>query len=340
MAHIEEDQPARQLGVRRLKRFVTIAWALLALASLLPASAQAQAGDYPNRFIKMIVLFGPGGASDVAARFCGSKIEPALGQQMVVENRTGAGGTVGAMAVKNAPADGYTILVATNTPMSINPITEKDLPYDPTRDFKPISGMIKVQNVLLVAADSPIKSLSDMVSMAKVRSKPMTVGTFSVGHQMTTEWLAGVAGFKFTNVPYKSGGDILNNLIGGEIDVGSVDLPSAAALIKAGKVRALATTGEKRHPLYADVPTVSETYPEYVTYSWSSLYVRRETPEIATRKLIDAVQAALSTPEAAEFATRASGELMPLDPVQMEAMQIAELKRFSAIARAAGIQPK
>ena len=323
-----------------MKRFVTIAWALLALASLLPAGAQAQSGDYPNRFIKMIVLFGPGGASDVAARFFGSKIEPALGQQMVVENRTGAGGTVGVMAVKNAPADGYTILVATNTPMSINPITEKDLPYDPTRDFKPISGMIKVQNVLLVAADSPIKSLSDMVSMAKVRSKPMTVGTFSVGHQMTTEWLAGVAGFKFTNVPYKSGGDILNNLIGGEIDVGSVDLPSAAALIKAGKVRALATTGEKRHPLYADVPTVSETYPEYVTYSWSSLYVRRETPEIATRKLIDAVQAALSTPEAAEFATRASGELMPLDPVQMEAMQIAELKRFSAIARAAGIQPK
>ena len=323
-----------------MKRLAAIAWIILAVAAPLPACVQAQTGAYPNHFIKMIVLFGPGGASDVAARYFGARIEPALGQQVVVENRTGAGGTVGVMAVKNAPADGYTILVATNTPMSINPITEKDLPYDPTRDFKPVSGMIKVQNVLLVSADSQIRTLSDLVRMAQSRAKTVTVGTFSVGHQMTTEWLASVAGFKFTNVPYKSGGDILNNLIGGEIDVGSVDLPSAAALIKAGKVRALATTGEKRHPLYADVPTVSETYPEYVTYSWSSLYVRRETPEAATRKLVDAVKAVLGTPEAAEFAMRASGELMPLDPAQMEAMQVAELKRFSAIARAAGIQPK
>lgn len=312
--------------------------AVVAAAS--PACAQTAASDYPNRFIRMVVLFGPGGASDVAARFFGAKIEPAMGQQLVVENRTGAGGTVGVMAVKNAPADGYTILVATNTPMSINPITEKDLPYSPTRDFKPISGMIKVQNVLLVAADSPVKSLADMVRLAKSRDKSLTVGTFSIGHQMTTEWLASVAGFKFTNVPYKSGGDILNNVIGREIDVGSVDLPSAAALIRAGKVRAIATTGDRRHPLYPDVPTVSETYPAYVTYSWSSLYVRRETPEDATRKLIDAMQAALKTPEAAEFATRASGELMPLDPAQMEAMQIAELRRFTEIARAAGIQPK
>lgn len=340
MAYVEEDRPARQLGVRRLKRFAAIARMVIAVAVLLPAVAQAQAGDYPNRFIKMIVLFGPGGTSDVAARYFGSKIEPALGQQVVVENRTGAGGAVGVMAVKNAPADGYTILVATNTPMSINPITEKDLPYDPTRDFKPISGMIKVQNVLVVAADSPIRTLSDMVSVAKARAKPITVGTLSIGHQMTTEWLAAVAGFKFTNVPYKSAGDILNNVIGGELDVGSADLPSASALIKAGKVRALATTGEKRHAQHAEVPTVSETYPEYVTYSWSSLYVRRETPEAATRKLIDAVQAALKAPEAAEFASRVSGELMPLDPAQMEAMQITELKRFSAIARAAGIQPK
>lgn len=323
-----------------MKRLITCACALLASAFLAPAGVQAQGADYPNRFIKMVVLFGPGGASDVAARFFGAKIEPALGQQMVVENRTGAGGAVGVMAVKNAPADGYTILVATNTPMSINPITEKDLPYDPVRDFKAISGMIKVQNVLLVAADSPLKNVTDLVNLAKTRSKPVTVGTFSIGHQMTTEWLANVAGFKFTNVPYKSGGDILNNLVGGEIDVGSVDLPSASALIRAGKVRALATTGEKRHPMYPDIPTVSETYPDYVTYSWSSLYVRRDTPEAATRKLVDAVQAVLRTPEAAEFAMRASGELMPLDPAQMEAMQIAELKRFTEIARAAGIQPK
>lgn len=323
-----------------MKRLAAMCVAAFAVAAASPARAQTPANDYPNRFIRMVVLFGPGGASDVAARFFGAKIEPALGQQLVVENRTGAGGTVGVMAVKNAPADGYTILVATNTPMSINPITEKDLPYSPTRDFKPISGMIKVQNVLLVAADSPVKSLADMVRVAKSRDKSLTVGTFSIGHQMTTEWLASVAGFKFTNVPYKSGGDILNNVIGGEIDVGSVDLPSASALIRAGKVRALATTGDRRHPLYPDVPTVSESYPDYVTYSWSSLYVRRETPEDATRKLIDAVQAALKTPEAAEFATRASGELMPLDPAQMEAMQIAELRRFTEIARAAGIQPK
>ena len=106
MAHIEEDQPARQLGVRQLKRLAAIAWMVLATAALLPAGAQAQAGDYPNRFIKMVVLFGPGGTSDVAARYFGSKIEPALGQQVVVENRVGAGGAVGVMAVKNAPADG------------------------------------------------------------------------------------------------------------------------------------------------------------------------------------------------------------------------------------------
>ena len=311
---------------------------LLVCCSLASTVVCAQShDDYPAKTIKMVVLFGPGGTSDLAARFFAQKLEPLLGQQVIVENRAGAGGTIGTMLVKNAPADGYTILVATNTPMSVNPITVKDLPYDPTNDFKAIAGLVRVQNVLLVSNESKLKTLADLVSAAKSSSPSLTVGTFSIGHQITTAWFSELAKIKFVNVPYKSGGDILTNLIGDQIDVGSMDVSAATGMLKSGKVRALATTGDTRHALFSDVPTVAESYPEYSTYSWSSLYVRSATPKNVTDRLSQAMAQALALPEARHFAMQAGGELMPLNSEQMTAMQQSELARFAAIAKTAGL---
>lgn len=310
----------------------------LFLALMLTSSfALGQSKDFPNRPIKVIVLFGPGGTSDLSARYFGKALTEVLGQPVIVENRPGASGSVGVVAVKNAPADGYTVLVATNTPLSVNPIIEKKLAYDPIKDFKPISGLIRVQNVLVVTANSKLNSLADLVAAAKEQPNKLNVGTFSVGHQLTTTWFASLAGVKFTNIPYKDAGDIISNLMGGQLDFASVDMPAATSLLKSGKIRALAVSGEKRHAAFPDVPTIKEVYPDYASYSWISLYVRAETPDDVTAKLTAATQQILASPAASDFAAKVGGELMPLPPAAMQKLQRDELERFRRVAEAAGI---
>jgi tripartite-type tricarboxylate transporter receptor subunit TctC len=312
----------------------------LSLIAIAP-SAMGQAKDFPNKAVKVIVPFTAGSGSDTSARFFGEKLAAILGQPFVVENKPGASGVIAVMAVKAAPADGYMILLASNSLMSVNPLTIKNLPYDPINDLKPISGLARSMSAVIVAADSKLTTLSDLVVAAKENKTLLNAGTYSAGYNLALEWLANLAGVKFSNIPYKGGAPIFADLMGKQLDFAIVDLGGVAPLLKSGRLRALAVSGEKRHVDFPNVPTVRESdFPEYVNYVWASFYVRSETPDEVTAKLVDALQKVLATNEARDFMIKTSGELMSYAPVAMRKFQRDELDRFRRIAEVAGIKPE
>ncbi|AZG07996.1 tripartite tricarboxylate transporter substrate binding protein [Pigmentiphaga sp. H8] len=300
-----------------------------------------ESSEFPARPVKVIVPFTPGGTSDLAARFFSQQLERRFKLPFVVENRPGGNGAVAVAALRTAPADGYSILLGSNSLMAVNPIMVKDLPYDPVRDLKPLSGLTRGMLVIAVKPDSPIRTLGDLVDNAKRRSGAMTVGTIAPGYQLAMEWLARQADFRFINTPYKGGAAAFSDLMGGHIDAACVDMSGVEPLLKSGKLRAVAVTGDHRHPDLPDVPTVKESgYPDYVTYLWVSFFMHADTSPERLDKLAGALRAALESPEAKTFAASTGGELMPFGPEAMRSFQISEIQRFQRIADAAGIKPQ
>ena len=309
---------------------------------LMAPLASGQADDFPNKAVKVIVPFTAGSGSDTFARFFGEKLAAILGQPFVVENRPGASRVISVMAVKAAPADGYTILLASNSPLSVNPVVIKNLPYDPVKDLKPLSGLVRTMNVIVVVADSKFTTLADLVAAAKKDKAPLNAGTYSAGYYLALARFANAAGVKFTNVPYTGGAQVFTDVMGKQLDFGVVDLGGVAPLLKSRKLRALAVSGENRSPDFPDVPTIRESgYPDYVNYSWISFCVRSETPVDVSAKLTDALQKVLATNEARDFVKKiGGGELMLYAPAAMQKYQRDELDRFCRIAEVAGIKPE
>jgi tripartite-type tricarboxylate transporter receptor subunit TctC len=313
-------------------------FALAGLMAIVPFS-HAQDNNFPSRPVKIIVPFTAGSGSDTSARFFAEQLSKTFNQSFLVENRPGASGIIAVTAVTSAPADGHTILLASNSPIAVNPVTIKDLPYDPLKDLKPISGVTRGMNALVVSPNSNIKTLADLIALAK--EKPVTVGTYSEGYKLALEWLSSQTGVKFKNISYKGGAPVFNDVIGGHLDVGVVDMGGAAPMVKGGKLRAIAVSGETRHKEAPDVPTIKESgYPEYVNYSWSSFYVRAQTPDDITKKLADAMQTALHSDAAKAFVKKTGGELMPHTAEGMRDYQNTEIARFRKIAESAGIKPQ
>jgi tripartite-type tricarboxylate transporter receptor subunit TctC len=320
-----------------MKRMLLV---FLALMAVVP-SAMGQAKDFPNKTVKVIVPYTAGSGSDTSARFFGEKLAVMLGQPFVVENKPGASGVLSVMAVKAAPADGYTILLVGTSQLAVNPFTIKDLPYDPNKDLKPLAGLTRGMNVLIVAPNSKLQTLADLVAAAKHDKALLNVGTYAAGYQLALEWFASLAGVKFSNIPYKGGAPIFTDIMGGQLDFAVADLGGVASLLKSGKIRALAVSGEKRHPDFPAVPTIKESgYPEYVNYSCTSLYIRSETPEDITAKLADALQKALASNDAKEYVRKTGAEMMPHAPAAMQRYQRDEYERFRRIAEMAGIKPE
>lgn len=313
--------------------------ALLGLMAIAPL-ALGQANDFPNKPVKVIVPYTAGSGSDTSARFFGEKLAAILGQPFVVENRPGASGVISAMAVKTAPADGYTILLASNSPLSVNSVTIKDLPYDPIKDLKPLSGLTRGMNAYVVAPNSKLITLADLVAAAKKERQLLNAGSYSDGYQLALEWLANVMGVKFNYIPYKGGAQVFTDVMGNQLDFGLVDMGGVVPLLKSGRLRALAVSGEERHPDFPNVPTIRESgYPDYVNYAWTSFCVRSETPDDVTAKLADALQKVLATKEARDFVKKMGAELMPYAPDVMRKFQRDEIDRFRHIAEVAGFKP-
>ena len=313
---------------------------LLALAgTALSSKGHAQPNPFPSRTLRIVVPFAPGSGSDNSARYFGDKLAAQLGQGVIVENKSGANGLIALQFVKNAPADGYVLLLASNSPMAVNPLIIKDIGYDSVKDFKPISGLTRGMNVIVVSNESRLSTIEMLLAAA--RSKSLNVGTYSAGYQLAAAWLANMAGCEFVNVPYKGQAPIMTDVIGNQLDFALVDLGGAMPLIKSGKLKALAVSGETRNSDLPEVPTIREKgFNDYVQYSWVSFYVRSQTPDDITKRLAEALQKTLATEDARTFVRKTGGELMPYPPEQMQRFHLEEIARFRKIAAIANIKPE
>ncbi len=299
-------------------------------------ATQAQTGDFPNKPIRIIVPFASGSGSDTNARFYAEKMTLILGQPVIVENKPGADATIGMMAAKAAPADGYTIVQGGSSPSVVNAVVFPKLGYDPMKDFTPVLGYGRNMNVILVANASKIHSFAAFLEQARAAPSPLTIGTFSTTLNLTAAWLGYLANVKLTNVPYKGQSQVMTDVMGNHLDLALVDLGGASTLLREGKVRALAVTGEKRSPDFPDVPTVKESgYPEYVQYSWNGMFVRSETPENIRNILASAVEKVMTSPDTINKLHAPRGtEAIPLPSAQLQTLQGEEIERFRTIAKA------
>lgn len=281
----------RQLGGAAL--------AAAALAGLLTCpGAVAQEAAFPDRPLKIILMFPAGNGLDTSTRNFADALSKELGQPVVVDNRPGANGIIAFTAVKQAPADGYTLLVGSSSGVTIPVAYGKSLPYDPFRDFKAVGGMLRAPAIFTVPSDSKITTIKTMIDVGKAKSTPLTMATYSDGYYLTSQRLANMAGIKLQNVPYKGYNAVLPDLAAGRIDLAYGDATATQELIKAGKIRALAVTGTTRHPNYPDVPTVAESgLPEFSYYSWDVFLLRSDTPAPIFDKLRTAVRRVLNGQE-------------------------------------------
>ena len=315
---------------------------LLVLVAITLAALGAHAQDtFPSRPLKIVVPTSPGSGSDTTARFFGEQLAAALGQSVVIDNKPGANGVIAAMAVKQAPADGYTIFLGTNTHMAVNPIMVRDLPYDSVKDFKFVSGLARGMMMFVAPPNSKFKNLGDLVASAKQAPDKVSVGSYTAGFQLAAAWFASLSGTQQLYVPYKGAPEVYSALLGDQLDWAVTDLIAALPQVKAGKLKAIAVSGEKRYADSPEVPTLKESgYPDYVNYTWTSLVVRSETPAAVTTKLVDAVSKIMATQGAKDFTTRIGSEQLLLGPAEMRKFQLSETERFRRIADGAGIKPQ
>ena len=259
--------------------------AISALAALLPLAAAAQ--GYPERTVKIVVPFVAGGATDVVARLLAQKLTDAWGQSVVVENRSGAGGNIGADAVAKSPPDGYTLLMTSGSIVTANPYIYKSMPFDPAKDLVPITNVATGPQVIVVATTVPAKDLRELIALAKASPGKVNYGSAGVGTQthLAFENFLYSAGVDMTHVPYKGEAAVINDLMGSNIQAATPNLGAAMSFIKEGKVRALAVTSKERIAQLPDVPSASETLPGFENAGWFGLMAPAGTPRDVIEKV-------------------------------------------------------
>jgi tripartite-type tricarboxylate transporter receptor subunit TctC len=322
-----------------LRRLYTLA-ALLAVTFSFGAVAQDK--EFPTKPFRIFVPFTAGSGSDTSARFFGERLAKQFGQTALVENKPGASGIISVQALLALPADGHAILLASNSPISVNPVSIKNLPYNPMTDLTPLAGLSRNMNVWVVNGNSKLNNLKDVVEYSKKNpNKPLSLANYSAGYRLAGEWFSNMANIKFNHITYKGGAQIFTDLMGDQLDVGIADLGGAAPLIKSGKLKAIAVSGEKRHPDFPNVPTfIDSGFPEYVNYAWTSFYVKAGTPEAIKKKLIDALVKIRDSKEGADFNHASGADSMPFFGDSMQKFQQDELERFTRIAKMANMQPE
>jgi tripartite-type tricarboxylate transporter receptor subunit TctC len=309
---------------------------------LLCLGAGSAVGAYPERNITLIVPFAPGGPTDIIARILSAAFQKSLGQSVIVDNRGGAAGNIGMATAARAAPDGYTLLL-TSTAIAVNPALFNNLGYDPFKDFAPISELVNAPNVIVVRADSGIKSIADLVARAKAKPGTFNYSSPGVGTKshLTGEELKLRAGIEMTHVPYRGAGPAALAVLEGTTQVGSVALAAAEALIQSHQLSALAVTGAKRWFSLPDVPTMIEAgYPGFVSDTFNALFAPAATPPAVVALLAKESQAALRTPEALDQAHRAGFEVIAGTPEQLTARLAAEIPAVKELVARIGIKPE
>ena len=313
--------------------------ALLSLLAAL-ACASANAQDYPSKPIRYIVPFPPGGSSDLIARAIAPRMTEKMGQQVVVENRPGAGGMIGVDIVAKAPPDGYTIGLAAAGALSSNIHLYPSMPFHPEKDLAPVT-MLAIIPFFLVAHPSQPGTLKELIAAAKAKPGALAVG---YGGNGSTMHLAGelfnmMAGVKLQPVPYKGSGPVSTDVLGGQVPLGVVDVPSAIAHVRAGKMRALAVTSKRRIVAAPEVPTFEEAgVPGYEAIGWFGTVAPANTPPAVIQRLHREIVAALHDPEIRERALSAGAEPFTNTPQEFAALIREETRKWADVVRTANIK--
>lgn len=310
---------------------------LVALAGGLTAPAGAQA-DYPTRPVTLVVPFPAGGSTDLIARLVAAKMAGPLGQQVVIENRGGAGGNIGSAAVARAEPDGYTILMGTVATHALNPALYKKMPYDPVKSFAPISLLALIPNVLVVNPSFPAKSVKELIELLKANPGAYSYASSGNGTplHLSGELFKTMAGVDMVHVPYKGAGSALVDVMAGHVPIMFDNLPPSLEQIRAGKLRGLAVTTKERAPSIPELPTIAETLPGYETYSWNALFAPAGTPKPIIDRLHAAAVAALADPGVAAKLKDLSATAVGSTPEGLAAHVAAELAKWAPIVEASG----
>jgi tripartite-type tricarboxylate transporter receptor subunit TctC len=313
----------------------------LLFAALLAIAGTASAQDYPNKPIKFIVPYPPGGGTDVIARILQEPLAAELGQPIIIENKGGAAGNLGTDIVAKAPADGYTILFTLSS-HTINPKLYDKLPFDVERDFAPISLATLVPQILVANPSVPANNVKELIALAKANPGKFnyaSVGTGSPAH-IAGELLKLKTGIDMVHVPYKGGGPAVIDTIGGQVELAFVSMPAAWQHVKAGKLKALAVTSATRSLTAPDVPTIAETVPGYVVDSWFGALAPAKTPPAAVAKLNAAFAKVLENPQVKERLLAQGAEAAPSSPAEFDRRIKEELAKWELVIKTAKIRPE
>jgi tripartite-type tricarboxylate transporter receptor subunit TctC len=315
---------------------------LLLVCLMLFPFEQAMAQSWPTRPVQIVVSFGAGGTADIVARMIAEKLSPALGQPVVVENRPGAGGNMGAASVARASADGYTLLMSGSPTHSVGPHLFKSLAYDPMRDIPPIAMVAAAPNLLVVNASSPVRSVGDLVKMA--REKPGTVtyssaGIGTSGH-LAAELLKTTASVDMSHVPYKSGPEAVTGVLSGDVTFIFFTVPSVLPQVEAGKLRALAITSAERSKLVPNVPTVAEAgFPGFDVIAWYALFAPRGTPESVVARLSAEVKKIVGGDDVRDQMAKLGAEPRYMSPKEVADFVAVESPKWGSLLKGMNAAP-
>jgi tripartite-type tricarboxylate transporter receptor subunit TctC len=318
------------------RRFCVVA--ALAAVVAMPAAAQ---GKYPEKPITFVVPFAAGSATDQLARALGASITADTKQAVVVDNKAGASGMLAAQAAARAPADGYTVLITTNTTHAANEHLYKKLPYDPVKDFIPVTGLGKGGQVLVVRSDAPYKSVADLLAKAKKEPGKLSFGSGSSSSRVAGEMFKQLSGTDILHVPYKSNPLAITDLLGGQIDMMITDTATGLPQVKSGKLRALGYSTQKRSPQLPDVPTLDEAGVKgYDMGYWFAAYVPAGTPQPVVARLNELLVAAVKSAPARSFFETSGAEAWTTTPEELARFQTVETQKWGRVIKAAGIEPE
>jgi len=315
--------------------------AALVAALLAVAASPTSAQSFPDRLIRVIVPFPPGGPVDVIARIVVQGLPATLGQNVVVENRPGASGTIGARAVASSPADGYTLLFGNISSLVVTPVATNNRDFDPDKAFTPVAKASQNYEALIVNADFPARSVRELVAYAKANPGKLNFGSAGVGNvtHLAAELFKQRTGIDIVHVPYKGASEAITAVIGGQVQMFFGDIGGVLPLIREGRVRALAISSEMRSPDALNVPTMIESgVPGYVVLTYTGVVAPAGTPPDVVQKLNAAVNAALQTPEGAAALRRIGAENVPGSPAEFGVFLAAERDKWREVVRRSGLK--
>ena len=306
------------------------------LTSLALASVPVRADDWPSRPIQMIVPFGAGGAADIIARLVGDKLAAALGQPVVIEDKPGAGGNIGAGLVARANPDGYTLLMSGSPTHSVGPYLYKDLSYDPMRDLPPVAMIAVAPNLLVVNSALPVKSVADLVALARAKPHTVTYSSAGIGTSgyLAAELLKAKANLDISHVPYKSGPEAVTGVLSGNVTFIFFTLPPLLPQVEAGQLRALAIASAERSPLVPNVPTIAEAgYSGFDVIAWYALFAPRGTPPAVVDRLSKEIEKILQRDDIRTELARLGAEPHYLSPQGLTDYVAAESPKWGPLLK-------